>query len=529
MSILRSRCALGVVLLSAWLASVAGCGGGGLSNAHRPAQSVAIPREGAEEGFNTENYNHIVDNPFLSARENPQSTFSTSVDTASYSNVRRFLNQDELPPKDAVRIADLINYFDYTYPEPKGNEPVAIGLEMAPCPWNNQHHLLKIAVKARTIAQNEMPPRNLVFLIDTSGSMNDPVRLPLVKRSLELLIEQLGERDRVSIVSYAGEASLRLPPTPGSQTQKIRRAIDHLEPSGSTNGGGGIVMAYEQAMKSFIPGGVNRVILATDGDFNVGVSSDAELIRLIEEKRKTGVYLTVLGYGMGNLKDNKLELLAHHGNGHYAYIDSIDEARKVFVDQGGALAIVAKDVKLQVEFNHAQVNAYRLIGFESRVMRNEDFRDDSKDAGDMGSGHTCTALYEIVPAGVEVPLPKAGALKYQQAGNDTPAARTGEWLTVRMRYKHPDNEQGLEVGTAMPSSGLTKKPSDDFRFAASVAGFGMLLRDSEYKGEATFASVRTWANASTGPDQKGLRSEFVNLVSIAERLKKKGVRGEGRE
>ena len=279
-------------------------------------------------------------------------------------------------------------------------------------------------------------------------------------------------------------------------------------------------MAYEQAQKSFITNGVNRVILATDGDFNVGVSSDAELIRLIEQKRNTGVYLTVLGYGMGNLKDNKLELLAHHGNGHYAYVDSIDEARKVFVDQGGALAIVAKDVKLQVEFNHTQVNAYRLIGYENRLMRNEDFRDDSKDAGDMGSGHTCTALYEIVPSGVAIPLQKAGPLKCQQTGTDTPVAKTGEWLTVRMRYKHLDNEVGMELSSTVHANGLTRQPSGDFRFAASVAAFGMLLRESEYKGETTYDQVQKWARDSVGMDRNGLRSEFVKLVSIARDLSK---------
>lgn len=520
MSTLRSRCALRVILLSAGLIGVVGCGDSGRNFACKSGgnPSAQLLRDETKQ-FNTEDYNLIVDNPFLSAKENPQSTFSTSVDTASYSNVRRFLNDHQLPPKDAVRIADMLNYFDYDYPEPRGEHPVAIGLELASCPWNERHHLLKIAIKARTISPSEMPPRNLVFLIDTSGSMNEPNRLPLVKKSLELLIHQLGERDRVSIVSYAGESSLRLSPTPGHQSQKIQRAINGLNASGSTNGGGGIVMAYEQAQQSFIPGGVNRVILATDGDFNVGVSSDAELVRLIEEKRQTGIYLTVLGYGMGNLKDNKLELLAHHGNGHYAYIDSIDEARKVFVDQGGALAIVAKDVKLQVEFNHTRVNAYRLIGYENRIMRNEDFRNDDKDAGDMGSGHTCTAMYEIVPVGVEIPLSKAGALKYQQATADTPAARTGEWLTVRMRYKNPDSEQGMELATVMPANGLTKQPSSDFRFAASVAGFGMLLRDSEYKGEATFEKVWNWAKASQGEDRKGLRSEFVRLVGTARSLK----------
>jgi Ca-activated chloride channel family protein len=524
MLMLRSRYALGAMLFSAALFGVVGCvgcGGFGTNPGMMSQRGITDhPENNEAEQSNTENYNHIVDNPFLSAKENPQSTFSTSVDTASYSNIRRFLNDRQLPPKDAVRIADMLNYFDYDYPEPQGGNPVAIGLEMAPCPWNDKHHLLKIAIKARTISPSEMPPRNIVFLIDTSGSMDDPKRLPLVKQGMELLIHQLGERDRVSIVSYAGEASLRLPPTPGNQTRKIQRAIDGLVASGSTNGGGGIVMAYEQALKSFIPGGVNRVILETDGDFNVGVSGDSELIRLIEQKRQTGVYLTVMGYGMGNLKDNKLELLAHHGNGHYAYIDSIDEARKVFVDQGGALAVVAKDVKLQVEFNHAQVNAYRLIGYENRVMRNQDFRDDAKNAGDMGSGHTCTALYEIVPAGVEMSLPKVGPLKYQQTGADTLAARTGEWLTVRMRYKHPENEVGMELATTMPADGLSKQPSEDFRFAASVAAFGMLLRDSEYRGEATYDSVKKWANASLGADRNGLRSGFVKLVSTAQGLVK---------
>ena len=518
MSYPRSRCAPGVLLFGFAILGFVGCSGS--SKAPFEAGQASVSMKEASREANTEDYNHIVDNPFLSAREHPQSTFSTAVDTASYSNVRRYLNGGQLPPKDAVRIADLLNYFDYAYPEAKGEHPVALGLEMAACPWNPQHHLVKIAVKARTISPSEMPPRNFVFLIDTSGSMAAENRLPLVKQSLELLVQQLGERDRVSIVSYAGDASLRLPTTAGHQNQKIRLAINGLLASGSTNGGGGIVMAYDQAQRSFIEGGVNRVILATDGDFNVGVSSDGELVRLIEQKRQTGIYLTVLGYGMGNLKDNKLEQLAHHGNGHYAYIDSIDEARKVFVDQGGALAIVAKDVKLQVEFNHLQVNAYRLIGYENRVLRNEDFKDDAKDAGDMGSGHTCTALYEIVPVGVASPLQSAGDLKYQRAGSETPAAKTGEWLTVRMRYKNPDSEQGKELATTMPAAGLAKHPSDDFRFAASVATFGMLLRDSEYKGTATFDAVREWASGALGNDRNGLRSEFLGLVGKARQLKK---------
>jgi Ca-activated chloride channel family protein len=515
---LRSRCALGLSLFALTLCLV-GCGSNNMMQGPRNEAGHALAPNGERE-HNTEDYDRIVENPFLSAKEYPQSTFSTAVDTAAYSNIRRFLNDGELPPKDAVRIADMLNYFDYKYPEPRGEHPVAVALEMASCPWSSKHHLLKIALKAKSIPLSKMPPRNLVFLIDTSGSMTDANKLPLVKDSLELLVEQLREQDRVSIVTYAGEASLRLPPTAGHQRNRILNAIRSLQSGGSTNGGGGIVLAYEQAQKSFMEGGVNRVILATDGDFNVGVSSDAELVRLVEQKRATGVYLTVLGYGMGNLKDNKLEQLAHHGNGYYAYIDSIDEARKIFVDQGGALAIVAKDVKLQVEFNHKQVNAYRLIGYENRVLRNEDFRDDARDAGDLGSGHTCTALYEIVPVGVEIPVKTAGELKYQKAGSDSEVAGTGEWLTVRMRYKHPDTEKAKEFDVVMPERGLSERPSDDFRFAASVAAFGMLLRDSEYKGESTFDSVKKWANGALADDRNGWRSEFVGLVNRAQRLKR---------
>jgi Ca-activated chloride channel family protein len=366
-----------------------------------------------------------------------------------------------------------------------------------------------------------MPARNLVFLIDTSGSMDAPNRLPLVKRSLGLLIDTLTPQDRVSIVTYAGDASLRLPPTNGDQKGRIRAAVEGLSARGSTNGGGGIEMAYAQAARSFIDGGVNRVILATDGDFNVGVASEGALVRLIEEKRKTGVYLTVLGFGMGNLQDAKLEQLAHHGNGHYAYIDNLDEARKLFADQGGSLVTVAKDVKLQVELNHAKVNAYRLIGYENRLLKNEDFRNDEKDAGDMGSGHTVTALYEVVPAGVEVPAQDAGDLKYQGKPADTAAARTGEWLTFRMRYKDPDSEIPIELAFPLGKDGLRKSGSTDFRFAAAVAGFGLLLRDSEYKGSATWADVREWAADAIGADRKGYRRDFLELLAQAERLTKR--------
>ncbi len=525
MSILRSRCALGFALLASSLAAIAGCSSSSTMPFAGNERSMQVaPKEfavkSAAKECSTEEYHHTFDNPYATAKNNPLSTFSTSVDTAAYTNVRRYLNGGQLPPADAVRVADMLNYFDYAYPEPRGNDPVAIGLEMGPCPWQSDHHLVKIAVKAKTIPPSELPPRNLVFLIDTSGSMAGPERLPLVKQSLELLVQQLTERDRVSIVTYAGDASLRLPPTSGQNKSAILRAIRSLNASGSTNGGGGIGMAYDQAQASFIEHGVNRVILATDGDFNVGISSEGELVRLIEKKRETGVYLTVLGYGMGNLKDNKLEQLAHHGNGHYAYIDTIDEAKKVFVDQGGALAIVAKDVKLQVEFNHARVNAYRLIGYENRVLRNEDFRDDAKDAGDLGSGHTCTALYEIVPAGIEIPLTQVGELKYQKAGDNTAAAQSGEWLTVRMHYKHPETDKAHELVVELPKDGLSAKPSDDFRFAASVAAFGMILRDSPFKGNATLEKVGEWAHDSLDDDHNGSRAEFVQLVKKAQRLRR---------
>lgn len=522
---LRPRRALGFGLLIAFAGSIVGCSGHSdapFGNvAGKATREFAIDKDkGHEKELSAEEYNRIVENPFLSAKDNPQSTFSTSVDTAAYSNIRRFLNEGKLPNIDAVRVADMLNYFEYSYPEPRGEHPVAVSLEMGPCPWQTKHHLLKIAVKAKSIPPSEMPPRNFVFLIDTSGSMGDDNRLELVKQSIELLVHQLGERDRVSIVTYAGDSSLRLPPTSGHETKMIMAVVRGLRARGSTNGSGGIIMAYEQAAKSYIQGGINRVILATDGDFNVGVSSEGELVRLIEGKRDSGIYLTVLGYGMGNFKDNKLEQLAHHGNGHYAYIDSIEEAKKVFVDQGGALAVVAKDVKLQVDFNPTQVNAYRLIGYENRILRNEDFRDDAKDAGDMGSGHTCTALFEIVPLGVEIDLPKAGESKYQKAGTATDAAQSGEWLTVRMRYKNPDTDKANELAVEMPANGFTSRTSDDFRFAASAAAFGMLLRDTPYRGDATFAKVRNWATGALGVDRNGLRSEFVELVNKAERLKK---------
>jgi Ca-activated chloride channel family protein len=522
---LRYRCALRLVAALAICVPLAACDDKKGSPAKMAGPAVAVTNAvnlAKPEGeHNTENYQHFVENAFVSAQREPQSTFSASVDTAAYTIIRSKIHSGQLPPRDAVRVADILNYFDYDYPRPRGDDPVAATLELAPCPWNSKHHLLRIALAARQYSLDELPPRNLVFLVDTSGSMAPHNRLPLVKESLGLLVETLRPQDRVSIVTYAGDASLRLEPIAGDQKRRIRSVIESLSSGGSTNGGGGIEMAYAQAAKSFIVDGVNRVILATDGDFNVGTSSEGELVRLIEEKRKTGVYLTVLGFGMGNLQDAKLEQIARHGNGHYAYIDSLDEARKLFLDQGGALVTVAKDVKLQVEFNHNRVQAYRLIGYENQILRNEDFRNDDRDAGDMGSGHTVTALYEIVPPGVPNPVGDSGDLKYQGARSDTDVARSGEWLTLRMRYKHPDTDSVKEIAFPLGKDSLRKSGSPDFRFASAVAAFGLLLRDSEYKGSATWSDVKSWATAAVAEDRKGYRRDFIDLVEQAERLARK--------
>jgi len=490
---------------------------------------AAIPPDGAARkrladaeapDQSAERYEHFQDNPFVAVKDEALSTFSAAVDTAAYANARARIKEGQKPNKDSVRVADFVNYFPYDYATPKNGDPVAFHVEMAPCPWAEKHHLLRIGLKAKTIDKDQMPARNLVFLVDTSGSMSAANRLPLVQESLKLLVEtQLTDKDWVSIVSYAGAAGLRLPPTSGDKKETIVRAIMELSSGGSTNGEGGIRMAYDQAEQSFLKEGVNRVILATDGDFNVGVSDPAALVRMIEEKRKTGVYLTVLGFGMGNLQDATLEKLAHHGNGHYAYIDNMDEAKKVFVEQGAALVTVAKDVKLQVEFNPAKVAGYRLIGYENRLLSAADFRNDAKDAGDMGSGHTCTALYEVVPAGEKVDVADVEPLKYQTSRALTDAGKAGEWATVRMRYKHPDSNQASEVSSVLPATGLAKEPSADFRFVSAVAAFGMLLRDSEYRGTADYAKVIEWAKPVVGKDAGGHRAEFVRL---AEQVKEAG-------
>jgi Ca-activated chloride channel family protein len=481
-------------------------------------ESAAV-KDGARE--NTETYARVVENPFLRADRVPLSTFSIDVDTASYSNVRRFLVQENrLPPKDAVRVEELVNYFPYAYLPPKAGRPVGFTLELGVCPWNAKHHLARIGLAARRIDPEQMPPRNLVFLIDTSGSMSPANRLPLLQSSLKLLVEQLTARDRVAIVAYAGSAGLVLDATPGDRKAQIRAAIDRLSAGGSTAGGAGIQLAYQVAERNFQKGSVNRVILGTDGDFNVGIRSDSDLVALIEQKRKSGVFLTILGFGMGNLKDSNLEKLAHHGNGHYAYIDDEREARKVFVEQGGALVTVAKDVKLQVEFNPRRVGAYRLVGYENRLLRDQDFNDDKKDAGDMGSGHTVTAFYEIIPPGQPVPEAGVDPLKYQVVPKPSAAADTDEWLTVKMRYKDPEAETSELASQAL--AGPPAKLADtsaDFRFASAVASFGLLLRESPYKGEATYAAVRKQAAVALGADPGGHRAGFLELVDAAAKRK----------
>jgi Ca-activated chloride channel family protein len=468
---------------------------------------------------NTESYDRIVDNPYLPSARNPLSTFSLDVDTASYSNVRRFLLQEHrLPPPDAVRIADMVNYFPYTYPPPRDEHPVAFTLDLTQCPWKEGHLLARVAMQARLFDATKRPPRNLVFLVDTSGSMDEPNRLPLLKRSLEMLVGQLDEDDRVAIVTYAGNTGLVLPSIPGNLKGEILAALGRLDAGGSTNGGAGIALAYRIACKNYIRGGLNRVILGTDGDFNVGTTG-ADLVHLVEDQRRAGVYLTILGFGMGNLKYDIMEKLSQAGNGHHAYIDSEAEARKVFIEQGATLVTVAKDVKLQVEFNPQRVAGYRLVGYENRLLQAQDFNDDAKNAGAIGSGHTVTALYELVPAGRPVPAPGIDPLKYQEPATTTPAADSGEWLTVKLRYKDPEADtSGLHSqALAGPACRWEDAPAD-FRFAAAVAAFGMLLRNSEHRGDANYGLVGAWAAAAQGRDPNGHRQEFLSLVDEAARL-----------
>jgi Ca-activated chloride channel family protein len=481
----------------------------------------------AADPMNTENYAVIEESRFLPAGTNPRSTFSIDVDAASYTNVRRFLTSGQRPPKDAVRIEELLNYFRYDYPEPEAKNRFSVTTDLALAPWAPEHRLLRIGIKGRSLRTESVPPSNLVFLLDVSGSMQPPNKLPLVKQAFRLLVQELRPQDRVAIVVYAGAAGLVLPSTPGSDKATILAALDRLEAGGSTAGGAGLRLAYETARQHYDRGGNNRVILATDGDFNVGESSDAAMVRLIEERRDQGIFLTVLGFGTGNLKDSRMEQIADKGNGHYAYVDNLNEARRVFVREfAGTLVTIAKDVKIQVEFNPAKVAAYRLVGYENRALRNEDFADDRKDAGELGAGHTVTALYEIVPVGAS--LEGTGGdlddLKYQTV-RPRSGVNSDEWLTVQLRYKEPDGTTSRLLTHPVRVRRPAAAPSGDFRFAAAVAAFGLVLRESEYRGTATLDQVLQLARGSEGRDPDGERAEFVRLVESARLLS--GMESEG--
>lgn len=477
----------------------------------------------SDKEMNTEDYDGIIENRFHRVTDEPLSTFSIDVDGASYSNVRRMINAGQLPPADAVRIEEFINYFKYRYPQPQGNDPFSITTEMSNCPWNEKHKLVMVGLQGKQMNTENLPPSNLVFLIDVSGSMEDPNKLPLVKASLRLLVNQLREQDHVAIVVYAGAAGLVLPSTSGMNKAKILTAIDNLSAGGSTAGGAGIQLAYRTAKENFKKQGNNRVILCTDGDFNVGISSDGELERMIEEERKSGVFLTVLGYGIGNYKDNKMQKLADKGNGNHAYIDGLNEAKKVLVNEfGGTLFTIAKDVKLQIEFNPSIVAGYRLIGYENRILNKEDFNNDKKDAGDLGSGHTVTAIYEIIPAGMEDEfLEDVDEFKYQQQKKNK-KGRVHEMMTIKFRYKSPEAEiSNLIVHTVSDTITPLQNTSENFRFACAVVQFGMLLRNSEFKGNASYERVIQLANSSLGKDEDGYRKEFVKLVHSVSSISKK--------
>ena len=492
------------------------------------------PRQNYWPGHNTESYKPVQENPFKTVASEPLSTFSIDVDTASYSNMRRFLMQGTMPPPDSVRIEELLNYFDYAYAPPANKStPFAAHITVASCPWAPEHRLARVGIKGWEMPKSERPASNLVFLIDTSGSMQPENKLPLIKQALRLLVDALDERDRIAIVAYASSSGLVLPSTPGNEKATILSSIDRLGAGGSTQGSAGIQQAYDVATQNFLPGGTNRVILSTDGDFNVGVTNEGDLQRIIEDKAKSGVFLTVLGFGMGNLKDSTMQTLADKGNGNYAYIDSFNEAKKVLVDQlSGTLVTIAKDVKIQIEFNPTKVAGYRLLGYEKRMLAKEDFNDDKKDAGEIGAGHRVTALYEIIPAGMVVNAAPVDTLKYQTpqgAPQATPQSqfapptppRPGneELFTLKIRYKQPTGDTSTKLEFPTVDQGMQYAQADpDFKFAASVAGFGMLLRRSQYAGNLNWSAVYEMAQEGRGPDTSGYRAEFLNMVQQAQRL-----------
>lgn len=482
----------------------------------------AVGDEVYQEPHNTESYNYIVENDFLKAVDNPLSTFSIDVDNASYTNTRRYIDNGSLPPIDGVRIEEFINYFNYDYAKPTGKHPFSINTEVSECPWNNSHKLVHIGIQGKRFPFETMAPINLVFLVDVSGSMSDANKLPLLKKSLSLLVGKMRSQDRISLVVYAGAAGLVLPSTSGAEKSKILAALDNLQAGGSTAGGAGIQLAYKIAKENFIEGGNNRVLIATDGDFNVGASSDGEMTRLVESKRDDGIFLTVLGFGMGNYKDSKMESIADHGNGNYFYIDNIGEAQKTLVDElDGTLYAIAKDVKIQIEFNPAKVQSYRLIGYENRLLKKEDFNDDKKDAGELGAGHTVTALYEIVPVGVKPEIiTSVDPLRYQPSEPKKVETKySDEMMVVKFRYKEPmDTVSKLLVHTMKDRDVKLANSSDNFRFSAAVAEFGMVLRSSKFKGTSTFESAIELAKNSKGVDEEGYRAEFVKMMKTASLL-----------
>ena len=479
-----------------------------------PSGGLRMPEPSVSSPFSSEQYDLIVENAFKTAIENPLSTFSIDVDRAAYANVRRFLTDDQLPPVDAIRIEEMVNYFDYDYPQPQGSDPFMVSMEVADCPWNKNNQLALIGLQGVEIEISDLPPNNLVFLLDVSGSMNHADKLPLLKSALRLLVNQMRPEDRISMVVYAGAAGVVLEPT--ADKGEILAALKQLNAGGSTAGGAGIELAYKMAKQEFIKKGNNRVILATDGDFNVGARSDADLVRMIEQQRNSGIYLTVLGFGSGNLKDSKMEKLANRGNGNYAYIDDILEAKRVLVNEmGGTLMTIAKDVKVQVEFNPSRVKGYRLIGYENRMLAAADFDNDFKDAGELGAGHTVTALYELIPAGSDFMIPAAGELKYQK----TRMVKSDELMTVKLRYKNPDDEVSNIITRAVAVNDLTPLTGGgNIGFASAVAEFGLLLRDSEFKGSASYSDILSRAKASKGIDDEGYRAEFIRLVERAQLL-----------
>jgi Ca-activated chloride channel family protein len=466
-----------------------------------------------EENFNTEEYNTIVENNYQSVKNDPLSTFSIDVDTASYGNIRRMIYQGGMVQPDAVRIEEMINYFKYDYQYPDFDVPFSVATELSTCPWNENSKLLLIGLQAEEIDFDDRPSSNLVFLLDVSGSMNEPNKLPLMQKAFTLLTENLSENDRISMVTYAGSERVVLEGARGDETMKIVSAIEDLDAYGSTAGSAGIEKAYELAEKYFIKGGNNRVILATDGDLNVGVTSEGALTRLIEEKRESGVFLSVLGFGTDNIKDNKMEALADNGNGNYAYIDSMLEAKKVLVEEmGGTLFTVAKDVKLQVEFNPTKIKGYRLIGYENRLLNTEDFNDDTKDAGEIGAGHRVTALYELVDINSNQEIPETN-LKYQ---NESTLVDTDEILTVNIRYKLPDSETSKLLTIPVGESIFTKEMPQNLAFASSVAAIGMILRDSKFKGNASYDMILDILEDMEF-ERDEYKDEFISLVKIMNR------------